>query len=221
MTAMRKGADALRNIHGSLNIDKVDSTMDSIREQMDLTNEISDAISNPVGMGHDIDEVSFSNYPYLRTVCCVTIRAHTHFTMPRMTLRTSSKSWSRKSSMSASLVPITSPSTHHPWQTQQVRVASMARPADGSRFRKTTTMQSSRHCKLNWPCRLGIGPFTFPYPFPCLLLARLASSSCTHIPTLAPLDHTHQLAPPFPFFRSTFFSFSLIFFFLLFFPVAQ
>lgn len=31
--------------------------MDSIREQMDLTNEISDAISNPVGMGHDIDEV--------------------------------------------------------------------------------------------------------------------------------------------------------------------
>ena len=30
--------------------------MDSIREQMDLTNEISDAISNPVGMGHDIDE---------------------------------------------------------------------------------------------------------------------------------------------------------------------
>ncbi|PWN21582.1 Snf7-domain-containing protein [Microstroma glucosiphilum] len=56
MTAMRKGADALRNIHGSLNIDKVDSTMDSIREQMDLTNEISDAISNPVGMGHDLDE---------------------------------------------------------------------------------------------------------------------------------------------------------------------
>lgn len=58
MTAMRKGADALRNIHGSLNIDKVDGTMDSIREQMDLTNEISDAISNPVGMGHDLDEVS-------------------------------------------------------------------------------------------------------------------------------------------------------------------
>lgn len=91
MTAMRKGADALRSIHGSLcvifsmlldvrspsftllmhatcivprlftshsNIDKVDSTMDSIREQMDLGKEISDAISNPVGMGNDIDEVS-------------------------------------------------------------------------------------------------------------------------------------------------------------------
>lgn len=43
---------------GRSNIDKVDSTMDSIREQMDLTNEISDAISNPVGMGNDLDEVS-------------------------------------------------------------------------------------------------------------------------------------------------------------------
>lgn len=30
--------------------------MDSIREQMDLTNEISDAISNPVGMGAMVDE---------------------------------------------------------------------------------------------------------------------------------------------------------------------
>jgi len=40
------------------NVDKVDQTMDSIREQMDLTNEISDAISNPVGMGNQVDEVS-------------------------------------------------------------------------------------------------------------------------------------------------------------------
>jgi len=39
------------------NVDKVDATMDSIREQMDLTNEISDAISNPVGMGNQVDEV--------------------------------------------------------------------------------------------------------------------------------------------------------------------
>lgn len=30
--------------------------MDNIREQMDLTNEISDVISNPVGMGNQIDE---------------------------------------------------------------------------------------------------------------------------------------------------------------------
>jgi hypothetical protein len=38
-------------------VEKVDQTMDSIREQMDLTNEISDAISNPVGMGNMVDEV--------------------------------------------------------------------------------------------------------------------------------------------------------------------
>jgi charged multivesicular body protein 4 len=38
------------------NIDKVDSTMDDIRDQMDLANEISDAISQPVGFGVDFDE---------------------------------------------------------------------------------------------------------------------------------------------------------------------
>ena len=32
--------------------------MESIREQMDLTKEISEAISNPVGMGQMVDEVS-------------------------------------------------------------------------------------------------------------------------------------------------------------------
>jgi hypothetical protein len=31
--------------------------MDSIREQTDLTNEISEAISNPTGMGNQVDEV--------------------------------------------------------------------------------------------------------------------------------------------------------------------
>jgi len=78
---MKKGSEALKGIHTSLyvfsqspriiggmlivsNVDKVDQTMDSIREQMDLTNEISDAISNPVGMGNQVDEVS--PYAFLR-----------------------------------------------------------------------------------------------------------------------------------------------------------
>ena len=77
MLAMKKGSEALKGIHTSLyvfyhcrwnisgmliisNVDKVDQTMDSIREQMDLTNEISDAISNPVGMGNQVDEVSLT-----------------------------------------------------------------------------------------------------------------------------------------------------------------
>lgn len=83
---MKKGADALKGIHSNLYVkarlfvfnlaltsnadtifqlsyfystaEGVDATMDKIREQMDLTNEISDAISNPVGMGIVLDEVS-------------------------------------------------------------------------------------------------------------------------------------------------------------------
>ncbi|EKC99723.1 late endosome to vacuole transport-related protein [Trichosporon asahii var. asahii CBS 8904] len=56
MAAMKQGADALKSIHQTLKVDKVDETMDSIREQMDVANEISEAISNPVGMGATIDE---------------------------------------------------------------------------------------------------------------------------------------------------------------------
>jgi charged multivesicular body protein 4 len=37
-------------------VDKVDTVMDTVREQMDLSNEISEAISNPVGMGQIVDE---------------------------------------------------------------------------------------------------------------------------------------------------------------------
>lgn len=43
--AMKKGASAMKTIHKGMNIDKVDKTMDEIREQMDISNEISDALS--------------------------------------------------------------------------------------------------------------------------------------------------------------------------------
>ncbi|WFD31944.1 ESCRT-III subunit protein snf7 [Malassezia sp. CBS 17886] len=56
MKAMQRGSAALKNIHTNMDIDKVDNTMDSIREQMSLTSEISEAISNPVGIGNDLDE---------------------------------------------------------------------------------------------------------------------------------------------------------------------
>ncbi|KAI9173149.1 ESCRT-III subunit protein snf7 [Blastocladiella emersonii ATCC 22665] len=56
MKAMKMGADAMKEIHGAMDINKVDQTMDEIRDQMDLANEISDAISQPVGMGMDMDE---------------------------------------------------------------------------------------------------------------------------------------------------------------------
>ncbi|WFD03712.1 ESCRT-III subunit protein snf7 [Malassezia obtusa] len=56
MRAMQRGSAALKSIHQNMDIDKVDNTMDSIREQMALSNEISEAISNPIGMGHELDE---------------------------------------------------------------------------------------------------------------------------------------------------------------------
>ena len=98
LDVMRRGANALRDIHNGLcvhlhtlplpnysdlmsmldfpfpftfyshhpgprrlrvcsNIDKVDATMNSINEQRDIANEISDAISNTANLGLEIDEV--------------------------------------------------------------------------------------------------------------------------------------------------------------------
>ena len=37
-------------------VDKIADLMDDIQEQQDIANEISEAISNPVGFGADVDE---------------------------------------------------------------------------------------------------------------------------------------------------------------------
>jgi charged multivesicular body protein 4 len=57
MNAMKAGAQAIKQIHGSMSIEQVDKTMDDIRDQMDLANEISDAIAQPLSFGAEIDEV--------------------------------------------------------------------------------------------------------------------------------------------------------------------
>ncbi|KAI9244020.1 Snf7 family [Phascolomyces articulosus] len=57
MGAMRAGAEAMKNIHGSMDVNTVDSTMDDIRDQMDIATEISEAISRPVGEELDEDEL--------------------------------------------------------------------------------------------------------------------------------------------------------------------
>jgi charged multivesicular body protein 4A/B len=64
MLAMKRGAGALKDIHKQLNIDKVDATMDEIREEMERTKEIAEAISNPAGMGVDVDEVCHLLWPF-------------------------------------------------------------------------------------------------------------------------------------------------------------
>jgi len=49
MNAMKMGATTMKAIHRDMDVDKVDDTMEEIREQMDIANEISDAIAQPLG----------------------------------------------------------------------------------------------------------------------------------------------------------------------------
>jgi hypothetical protein len=55
------------------NIDKVDETMDDIRDQMDIANEISEAISRPVGVGDDLDEVHTHTWISFKRRCSYVI----------------------------------------------------------------------------------------------------------------------------------------------------
>lgn len=58
MKAMKQGATAMKHIHAGLDVDRIDDTMDEIREQVELGEEISDAISKPICTGvNDIDEI--------------------------------------------------------------------------------------------------------------------------------------------------------------------
>jgi charged multivesicular body protein 4 len=56
MQAMREGADAIKEIQGGMTLEQVDDTMEDIREQMDIANEISEAIAQPIGVGAEFDE---------------------------------------------------------------------------------------------------------------------------------------------------------------------
>jgi len=49
MNAMRMGANTMRQMHGEMTVDRVENTMDDIRDQMDIAAEISDAIGTPLG----------------------------------------------------------------------------------------------------------------------------------------------------------------------------
>ncbi|KAF7643498.1 hypothetical protein LDENG_00238200 [Lucifuga dentata] len=49
-------AVAMKAAHENMDIDKVDDLMDNIREQQEVAQEISDAISRPIGFGEQFDE---------------------------------------------------------------------------------------------------------------------------------------------------------------------
>lgn len=56
LTTMSDAAKALKKAHSDLDVDKVHDMMDDIAEQQDVAREISDAISNPVAFGQDMDD---------------------------------------------------------------------------------------------------------------------------------------------------------------------
>ena len=56
--AMAAGKSAMKNIRDNVGIEKVDDLMDDIREEMEMANEISDAIAQPVDpLADDEDEL--------------------------------------------------------------------------------------------------------------------------------------------------------------------
>uniref|UniRef100_A0A0K8TT00 Charged multivesicular body protein 4b n=1 Tax=Tabanus bromius TaxID=304241 RepID=A0A0K8TT00_TABBR len=56
LTTMKNAADALKSAHKNMDVDQVHDMMDDIAEQQDVAKEISDAISNPVAFGEDVDD---------------------------------------------------------------------------------------------------------------------------------------------------------------------
>ncbi|XP_030044136.1 charged multivesicular body protein 4a [Microcaecilia unicolor] len=56
LKTMSEAARAMKEAHQHMDIEKVDDLMADITEQQEIAQEISDAISRPVGFGDDIDE---------------------------------------------------------------------------------------------------------------------------------------------------------------------
>lgn len=55
LKAMEKASDAMKQIHGKLTVEKVDETMEKLREQNALSDEIVEAM-NSVAVGNQVDE---------------------------------------------------------------------------------------------------------------------------------------------------------------------
>ncbi|XP_068090963.1 charged multivesicular body protein 4c [Hyperolius riggenbachi] len=53
---MGYAAKAMKSVHQNMDLDKIDDLMQDIHEQQDVAQEISDAISRPVGFGEEFDE---------------------------------------------------------------------------------------------------------------------------------------------------------------------
>ncbi|XP_069112655.1 charged multivesicular body protein 4c-like isoform X2 [Argopecten irradians] len=56
LKVMGVAAKAMKGAHKDLDVDQVHNMMDEVADQQEVANEISEAISNPVGFGEDVDE---------------------------------------------------------------------------------------------------------------------------------------------------------------------
>ncbi|RNA18361.1 charged multivesicular body 4b [Brachionus plicatilis] len=56
LKVMGDASKAFKNTHKDMNVDKIHDLMDDIAEQKQIDDEISSAISNPVGFSDDVDE---------------------------------------------------------------------------------------------------------------------------------------------------------------------
>ncbi|KAK0175152.1 hypothetical protein PV327_008928 [Microctonus hyperodae] len=56
LKALKEAADAQKAAHMNMDVDQVHDMMDDIAEQQDVAREISDAISNPIAFGHEVDD---------------------------------------------------------------------------------------------------------------------------------------------------------------------
>eukprot|EP01132_Coremiostelium_polycephalum_P009257 gene9257-11343_t len=56
MNSMREGAQTLKSLHGEMTVEKVDDTFEEIQTQMDVHEEISRAISQPIGTQLDDED---------------------------------------------------------------------------------------------------------------------------------------------------------------------
>ncbi|KAL6933654.1 hypothetical protein ACO0R3_001426 [Hanseniaspora guilliermondii] len=54
--AIGKANSAMKEISSSMNVDKVEDTMDEVRENMDMNEEISEALTRPIGGSTYVDE---------------------------------------------------------------------------------------------------------------------------------------------------------------------
>jgi len=59
--ALQGATNALKNVHKELDVDSVQDIMDELAEQHELSSEIANAISSPVGFNADIDEFELEN----------------------------------------------------------------------------------------------------------------------------------------------------------------